>query len=193
MMRRSEQECQQCPKHMKKTRHVPIPGFGYTSSSTPQFSISTSHCPFAFNSFPAIGLSLFVIPLFAHGHHRNASPPTSNMPLSLILTWLFNAKPSGVHASMDVAGAIVFRSTSNALKSVCVSSLDLGPRSRVFGGRDCINAGREVCRQRASGRDICRDDARSDVEGAIERCGSDFTVLDSARVHCSMLCSIVCV
>jgi hypothetical protein len=97
---------------------------------------------------------------------------------------------------MAVAGAIVFRSTSSALKSVCVSSLDFGPRSRVFGGRDCINAGREVCRHRADhgryGGGICRDDACSDVEGAIEPCGSDLTDLESARVQCKRFRSIVC-
>ena len=42
---------------------------------------------------------------------------------------------------MLVAGAAVFLSTSSALKSVCVSSSLLGPRSRDLGGRDCMSTG----------------------------------------------------
>lgn len=61
---------------------------------------------------------------------------------------LFKANPSLVQASMAVAGVAVFRRTSSALKSVWVSSLLFGPRSRDFGGRDCRRAGRVVWRLR---------------------------------------------
>lgn len=49
---------------------------------------------------------------------------------------------------MLVAGATVLRKTSRAPKSVCVSSSDLGPRSRDLGGLDCIRRGVVVCRVR---------------------------------------------
>ena len=34
-----------------------VPGFGYTSSNTPQAPSCTSHCPRAFNSFPVMACS----------------------------------------------------------------------------------------------------------------------------------------
>lgn len=61
---------------------------------------------------------------------------------------LFRANPSLVQASIAVAGVAVFRRTSSALKSVWVSSLLFGPRSRDFGGLDCKRLGRVVCRLR---------------------------------------------
>jgi hypothetical protein len=130
------------------------PGLGQHSSRTPQTPASTSHCPLTFNSFPVIASSASFLSSLDHGRHRNASPPINNMPLPLMRIWLFSANPSPVHASMLVAGATVFRRTSRAEKSVCVSSFDLGPRSRDFGGCDLRRAGRVVCRHRA-GVKVC--------------------------------------
>lgn len=44
---------------------------------------------------------------------------------------------------MPVAGGAVLRNTSRLPKSVCVSSVDLGPRSRVLGGETGAYAQRE--------------------------------------------------
>jgi hypothetical protein len=59
---------------------------------------------------------------------------------------LFSANPSDVHASMPVAGGAVLRRTSSSLKSVCVSSLDFGPRSRDFGGAETYAEVGDVCK-----------------------------------------------
>jgi hypothetical protein len=166
-----------------------IPGFGYNNSSTPQACSCTSHCPLAFNSLPVIASSPVpppatvpsFLPSLSHGFHRYASPPIRRMPHPLMRIWLFSAKPSPVQASIDVAGATVFRSTSRALKSVWVSSLLLGPRSRDLGGLDWSRVGRVVCRQRA-----CRADAS--VEGlhfGRLRHGAWVRHLEIERVHCN--------
>jgi hypothetical protein len=47
--------------------------------------------------------------------------------------------------SIEVAGAAVLRRTSSALKSVCVSSVLAGPRSRDLGGGEALESGRVVC------------------------------------------------
>ena len=91
------------------------------------------------------------------------------MPQSVMRIWLFSAKPSLVHASMDVAGATVLRSTSRAPKSVCVSSSDLGPRSRVLGGLDWRWLAGVVWSQRGGGLTICRDGAVNEYAGAMGR------------------------
>jgi hypothetical protein len=135
-----------------------VPGFGHTSSNTPQTPLCTSHCPFAFVKRPAILPSpcppSVTVPSFlpaaTHGRHLNASPPTNSSPLPLTRIWLFNAKPSLVQASIEVAGAAVLRKTSRAPKSVCVSSSLFGPRSRDLGGFDCMRSGRVVCMRRAA-------------------------------------------
>jgi hypothetical protein len=108
------------------------------------------------------------------------------MPLPLSRTWLFSAKPSDVHASIEVAGAMVLRSTSSAEKSVCVSSFDLGPRSRDLGGCERIWVGGVVCRH-------CRRDANIvAVMGAIGRRGAVFRHCESMRVHWNVFRDIAC-
>jgi hypothetical protein len=87
---------------------------------------------------------------------------------------------------MDVAGAMVFRSTSSAEKSVCVSSFDLGPRSRVLGGCERIWVGGVVCRHRRREGGIVAD------TGAIEQRGTDLRHCEITRVHLSVFCDIVC-
>jgi hypothetical protein len=115
-------------------------------------------------------------PSFAHGHHRNASPPSNNIPLPLSRTWLLSEKPSDVQASMEVAGAMVFRSTSSSEKSVCVSSFDLGPRSRVLGGCERMWVGGVVCRHRREADIVA-------VMGAIERFDLGLRHCESMRMH----------
>ena len=180
---------------MKRKLH--IPGFGYTSSNTPQAPSGTSHWPLAFSNFPVIASSPVppsaIVPSLrpsrSHGRHLNASPPTSRIPLPLMRIWLFSAKPSLVQASIDVAGAAVLRSTSRALKSVCVSSSLFGPRSRVLGGLDWRRAGRVLCRHRT-----CRAGVSAAGLGlAILRREFWATHLERVRVHLSMLESIIVV
>jgi hypothetical protein len=101
---------------------------------------------------PSADVAVAASPSRTHGRHRNASPPTSSSPQPLTRVLLLRAKPSSVQASMDVAGGAVLRRTSSALKSVCVSSSDLGPRSCDFGGRDCMAVQAEVWRVCVVGR-----------------------------------------
>jgi hypothetical protein len=78
-----------------------------------------------------------------------------------------------VQASIAVAGVAVFRRTSSALKSVWVSSLLFGPRSRDFGGLDCKRAGRVVCRLRHEALCIvrvCMLDAVTNGAAGIRHC-----------------------
>lgn len=63
----------------------------------------------------------------------------------LILMLLFSAKPVSVQASMAVVGGGVFPSTFKAPKSVCVVSLEAGPRSRDLGGLE-VSSVLVVCR-----------------------------------------------
>ena len=73
------------------------------------------------------------------------------MPL---LRW----KPSEVQASIDVAGVVMLPKMSMAPKSVCVSSLEGGPRSWVSGGLDFEDAGGGA--RRDAEVESCRGDAR---------------------------------
>lgn len=195
MMSRSVARCQTTYVTQSLQAITNVPGFGYNNSNTPQACSGTSHCPFAFSNLPVIASSPVppsakvpsFLPSRSHGFHRYASPPIKRMPHPLMRIWLLSAKPSPVQASMDVAGATVFRRTSRALKSVCVSSSLFGPRSRVLGGLDWRRAGRVVCRQRA-----CRADAIT--EGLhLGRLRHEVWIvhLENARVHCSRLRSMV--
>ena len=136
-------------------------GFGHARSSTPQACLSTSHCPLLFCSFPPMLITPLssspaapepivpsFLPALTHGRHLNASPPKSSTPDPVTFRPLLSAKPSFMHESMAVVGAGVLPSTFNAPKSVCVSSLLVGPRSFVFGagGR---RRGEVKCKQRA--------------------------------------------
>jgi hypothetical protein len=69
-----------------------------------------------------------------------------------------------VVASMPVAGGGVLPSTFMAAKSVCVSSFEGGPLSRVLGARDFALYIREECKQRAQmyGFEAGREDALRD-------------------------------
>lgn len=82
---------------------------------------------------------------------------------------------------MEVAGATVLRNTSRAEKSVWVSSLLLGPRSRVLGGLDCISEGSVVCRYRqcVRGEGAC-DEV---VVGAIDCRGIGLVDCERVRVR----------
>ena len=144
IIRRSGGLGKQLQRRLYEMRH--IPGLGQTSSRTPQASLPTSHCPLVFSSFPVtVSSSLATAavapslrPARIQGRHRNASPPTSSTPLPLILMLLFKAKPSFVQASMPVLGGGALPNTFSVAKSVWVSSIDGGPRSCDFGGREAL-------------------------------------------------------
>jgi hypothetical protein len=132
-------------------------GFGHTRSKAPQAILSASHCPFAFFNFPLMLDTPFtsppaapspIVPSFlpgrTHGRHLKASPPTSMTPAPVMRSPLFNAKPSSMHASMPVVGGGMPPKTSSAPKSVCVSSLLVGPRSLLLGA---ASARAEACRR----------------------------------------------
>ena len=124
-------------------------GFGHTRSTTPHTLLSTSNMPLGFLNFPvALDTPLLsspadpapIVPSLrpgrTHGRHLKASPPTSSTPALVTLRPESRAKPSSKHASTAVDGGAMLPSMFMAAKSVCVSSLLAGPRSRLFGGRD---------------------------------------------------------
>ena len=73
----------------------------------------------------------------SQGRQLKASPAIKRHPLPpVILTPLSRWKPSLRQASMAVVGGGVLARTFMALKSVWVSSFEVGPRSVVRGGFD---------------------------------------------------------
>lgn len=104
-------------------------GFGHVNPRTPHASSPVSHCPLLFNSRPR--------PPASHGRQVNASPDTSRRPVPpVILTPLSRWKPSFRQAVIEAVGGGTWENTSMAPKSVCVVSVEVGPRSVVLGGAE---------------------------------------------------------
>lgn len=115
-----------------------LPGFGHTRSSTPHALLSTSHCPFEFSNVLFAALPPSALFSLTHGLQRKTSPLTNITPVPETFVLLLKANPSFVVASILVAGGGVPPRTLRAPKSVCVSSLDAGPRSRDLGGSEAL-------------------------------------------------------
>lgn len=94
-----------------RTQH--LPGLGQTAPNTPNApsGSGTSHCPLALINF---------FPCSSQGRQTNASPPTNNAPDPPPISTdpSPRLKPSGAHASTEVAGAGVLARTSMVEKSV---------------------------------------------------------------------------
>ena len=106
---------------------------------------------------------------------------------------------------MPVAGGAVLRRTSSSLKSVCVSSVDFGPRSRDLGGAETYADVGDVCRHlyrdrgnrfvgpRVVGRDAAVHWVFDDKLRGLAREAFGRIDRDRARVQVeSMLRSIMC-
>jgi hypothetical protein len=151
---------------------LPVPmisrsGFGYSMSSSPNMDGSMLRMPVLESSEPMVEEG-------PQGRHVNASPPSSSMPdPSVVRMPLFRWKPKVVQASILVAGAAVLRRTSRAPKSVCVSSVDAGPRSCDLGGPVCVRGTAETW----------EDVVRVRLDGNRRRCDFDDCVIRHAVVE----------
>ncbi len=152
-----------------------LPGFGHTSSSKPQASFSTSHCPFLFimRPFPEVPSLLPAI----QGLQENASPPSKKQPLpSEIFSPLSKWKPSLKQASMAVVGGGELPNTFKVPKWVWVSSFEVGPRSVDFGAEGRLRTG--VLENAHISGDACCGNCMWEREGGDEqgwrdRCNTD--------------------
>jgi len=115
---------------------APVPrmsksGLGYNIDNNPHAFCGRFMIPVLFSSSPILFVGFPVI----QGRQVNASPPRRSTPLPPeVLMPLLRRKPSVMQASIEVAGDGVLPRIFKAPKSVCVSSLEGGPRSWVGGG-----------------------------------------------------------